>query len=227
MTSSLESGDQTSFMGLLGSSNKATISSEKITSEEALAILSSRKFLEKFIRDNDILKVLYSTNWDEEKKNWKISEDAPELKDGYQLLLNSLEISFDKSLITLDFTFHDADEVSNILNLLIYSLNEHLRNLSIQESTLNIAFLKEEIVKTQLADSKEMLYRLVENQTQSIMLANTRKDYAFKIIDPAVQPEFPAGPNRKLIVIIGTILGSIFSLAFALVLNFVKQFRLN
>ena len=227
MTSSLESGNQTSLIsGLLGSTDRPNISSGKITSEEALAILGSRKFLEKFVEERDLLKILFSPSWDEEKGTWIGSkEDMPQIKDGYELISESLSIDFDKSLITLAFTFHDGNEVSKILNNLVDDVNNHLRNLAIAESSLNIAFLREEINKTQLAASKEMLYRLVESQTQSIMIANTRKDYAFKIIDPAVTPESPAGPNRKLIVIIGSILGGILSICISLVFNFYKQYR--
>tara|TARA_B100000579_G_scaffold421624_1_gene422627 strand:- start:2589 stop:3434 length:846 start_codon:yes stop_codon:yes gene_type:complete len=227
MTSSLSSGNQSSLIGgLLGSSDKPSISSGKITSEEAIAILGSRKFLEKFVLDRDLLKILFSSSWDNQNSVWiGLNEESPQIKDGYELISDSLSIDFDKSLITLTLIFHDGDEVSKILNNLVDDVNDHLRNLAIAESSLNIDFLREEINKTQLAASKEMLYRLVESQTQSIMIANTRKDYAFKIIDPAVKPESPAGPNRKLIVIIGSILGGILSIAISLVLNFYKKYK--
>ena len=225
MVSSLDSGNQSSLIGgLLGTSQTTSVSSAKVTSEEAIAILSSRKFLEKFIQDRDMLKILFSSLWDSDQNKWNVeAENIPEIKDGYDLIADSLDIRFDKSLITLGLVFHDKDEISKILNNLIDDVNIHIRNISIIESTDNITFLQKEINKTQLSASREMLYRLVESQTQAIMIANTRKDYAFKLIDPAVQPEIPAGPNRKLIVIIGTILGGFFSLIFAMFLNFFNQ----
>ena len=70
-----------------------------------------------------------------------------------------------------------------------------------------------------------MLYRLIERQTQSVMLANTRQDFAFKIIDPAIIPIHPAGPNRKLIVIIGSMLGLILAIFLGALNNFISISR--
>ena len=141
------------------------------------------------------------------------------------MLSNSLEISFDKSLVTVELTLYDADNIASILNNLIRGVNSFIREDTIVDTGKNISFLKKEINKTILSDSKDMLYRLIEQQTQSIMLANTREDFAFRIIDPAMDPKHPAGPNRRLIVIIGSILGFIFSSFFVLFLNFIKISR--
>ena len=53
------------------------------------------------------------------------------------------------------------------------------------------------------------------------MLANTKEDYVFKIIDPATVPEIRAYPKRTTMVMTGTIIGGF--LSFLLV--FLYQFR--
>ena len=105
------------------------------------------------------------------------------------------------------------------------AVNNHIREESIEESQRSIFFLETEINKTNLTCSIDMLYRLIEQQTQKIMMANTREDYAFKVIDPARAPINPAGPNRKLIVIISTFLGFLASIFITLVINLVKNIR--
>ncbi len=40
------------------------------------------------------------------------------------------------------------------------------------------------------------------------MVASTREEYAFKVIDPAIPPEKKIKPKRSLIVILGFILGA-------------------
>ncbi len=227
MVSSLESSSQSSLIGgLFGSSDDLNFTSGKITTEEAEAILTSRRYLENFIIENNLLKVLFPLSWDNQAGKWKEEiEEVPSTLDGYEMLSNSLEISFDKSLVTVELTLHDADNIAVILNNLIKGVNSFIREDSIVDSGKNISFLQKEINKTILSDSKDMLYRLIEQQTQSIMLANTREDFAFRIIDPAMEPIHPAGPNRRLIVIIGSILGFIFSSSFVLLLNFIKISR--
>ena len=68
-----------------------------------------------------------------------------------------------------------------------------------------------------------MLFGLMEQQTQNITLANVREEYAFKVIDPAVAPIFPAGPKRKLITFIGGALGIFFGTFLSLIVHFVKS----
>lgn len=227
MVSSLESGNQSSLLGgLFGTSDRIGLSSGQITAEEAIATLTSRRFLEKFINENDLLKKIYPLLWDQKNDKWLEGlEEIPTSFDGYGILSSSLEISFDKSLLMVEFTFHDAQNVAFILNNLIDEVNSFIRAQTIIDAEKNINFLKQEINKTQLSDSKDMLYKLVEQQTQSIMLANTREDFAFKIIDPAMQPIGAYGPNRKLIVIIGTLVGTIISFFLVLFMNFINISR--
>jgi LPS O-antigen subunit length determinant protein (WzzB/FepE family) len=224
MVSSLESSSQSSLLGGLlgGSTDRISFSTGEVTSEEALATLTSRKFVEGFIDDNNALKIIFFESWDDTKDEWKIElDEVPSISDGYDLIVNNLDISLDNSLITVEFLFGNK-EVASILNSLIYDVNSYIRKESISDSQSNISFLQKEIEKTQLSASREMLYRIVEQQTQSIMLANTREDYAFKIIDPAIEPKNPAGPNRKLIVIIGLLLGSLISVIAVIFINFFK-----
>ncbi len=227
MVSSLDSSSQSSLLGgLLGSSSEMNLSSGQVTKEEALAVLTSRKFLENFVEERQLLKILFPKSWDSENKKWVVDRvDIPQNSDGFELLSSSLNISFDKSLISVEFIHGEKDIVAYILNDLIDEVNSFIRMQSIAASGKNINFLKNEIANTQLAGSQEMLYRLVETEIQSIMLANTRQDYAFKIIDPAVEPLHPAGPNRKLIVIIGTLVGFILTIFLVFILNFIQISR--
>ena len=45
-------------------------------------------------------------------------------------------------------------------------------------------FLQQQLERTEIADIREVLYRLIEEQTKTIMFAEVRKEYVFKVIDP-------------------------------------------
>ena len=59
-------------------------------------------------------------------------------------------------------------------------------------------------------------------ETQKILLAETREEYIFETIDPPVKPEIKTAPKRALIVIISTMLGGLFSL-FAVLVRHVSK----
>ena len=56
--------------------------------------------------------------------------------------------------------------------------------------------------------TNEVFAQLIEEQTETIMLANVSKDYVFDIIDPPVVPELNSKPPRALICVLGMWLGA-------------------
>ena len=82
-----------------------------------------------------------------------------------------------------------------------------------------------EISKTNLSSAKQMLYRIVEQQTQSLMLANAREEYAFKVIDPARKPIHPSGPNRRITVVIGFVFGVFSSVFLTLLYHYFRNIK--
>lgn len=55
------------------------------------------------------------------------------------------------------------------------------------------------------------------------MLAKSREEYSFKIIDPPVVPEERIKPKRRLIVMLGFIIGFFLAVFFAFGKNYIKQ----
>ena len=83
----------------------------------------------------------------------------------------------------------------------------------------SIAFLEKEMQSTTLVDMRSILFSLIEQQTEIIMLASVRSDYLFKVIDPAIVHENKSSPNRALICILGTIFGGFLSVIFILCIS--------
>ena len=210
--------------GLLTGFSSSNSFGNQLSETEALAVLKSRSFLETFISSKGLMKELFYKDFDTESGNW-ISEEIPTLKDGYELLGDSMDIDLDRGLINLTIQSHDPQFSAFLTNSLIQEINDHLREESIQDSNKSISYLEKEIKKTSLSSSKEMLYGLIEQQIQSAMIANTQEDYVFRVLDPAVAPINPSGPNRRFIVTISTIFGFILSAFIALFLNFLNNYR--
>ena len=70
------------------------------------------------------------------------------------------------------------DQVAKFLNF--------IKNdpLIIHNADFDIGFLNNELLEVNVVQMKQLLNEMIARETQKIMIANTRDDYAFKIIDP-------------------------------------------
>jgi LPS O-antigen subunit length determinant protein (WzzB/FepE family) len=85
--------------------------------------------------------------------------------------------------------------------------------MRIKEAQLSIDYLNDQIKVTPYPELRALFYELIQQHTQSMMLAKVRHEYALTTLDAPLVPEEKSSPNRSLIVIIsclfGVMLGSI------------------
>ncbi|MFQ5642250.1 MAG: Wzz/FepE/Etk N-terminal domain-containing protein [Thiogranum sp.] len=196
------------------------------SSEEAIAILESRAFTEKFIRDQNLLPVLFAKRWDKERKQWKEDKDtkAPTMWDAFEMFNDSVrEVETDQSGFTvLSIKWKDPELASQWANLLVSRINKHLKERDIEKAEKSLEFLRDEILQTNVADLEQALYGLIESQMQIIMIARVSDEYAFTVIDPAVPPQeenWPL-PKRIALIVLATIAALMISSFIALVLGY-------
>ena len=193
---SSNSGSLSSLLGsALGSSGNLSLSTSKPNRETALAILRSRKFIEGYIEDNDLMPILFKDAQEEK------GIEMPILREGYSLIESAMNIQVDRSLIEMTITWDDPKFATRLANGLIERVNDYIRKEAIEESRKSIQFLEKELTNKD-ANTKVILSKLIENQMQSMVLANVRNEYVFKVVDPAVTPINPSGPQRRLIVVL-------------------------
>ncbi|HLA73895.1 MAG TPA: Wzz/FepE/Etk N-terminal domain-containing protein [Steroidobacteraceae bacterium] len=112
--------------------------------------------------------------------------------------------------------WRDPKEAALWANQYVALANEILRNRALEDASRNIKYLNEQINKTQVVDIQRVMYGLVENETKKQMLASTRAEYAFTVVDPAVTPEERIWPRRAIMVLSGGVLGGILGALIAL-----------
>ena len=66
---------------------------------------------------------------------------------------------------------------------------------------------KNDTTANKVAEIKNMLFNLIEEQMKTVMLAETRDEYVFKVIDPAIVADVKFKPKRSLIVVLGVFVG--------------------
>jgi len=193
--------------------------------DEAIALLNSREFTNKFIRDEKLLSVLFEQEWDADNKQWQ--DKVPTEWEAYKLFdaIRMINVDRKTGLIILAIEWKAPEQAADWANKLVQRINIKLRNEAILKSEKSIQYLNNELKRTSVIEVKQSIYKLIEAQTKNKMLANTQHEYAFRVLDPAVAAEEKIKPQRKLIVVLGFILGAMLSVFLAFFLKFIKNQR--
>jgi len=179
------------------------------STEENLAVLKSRAFIWKFVKDNKLMPILFADDWDADAKKWKKDdpEDQPSLWDAYRSMTKGImNVDADKKtgLVTVSVEWKDAELAAKWANALMGRLNAYLRSKAIARSEANLIYLNKELDRTRVADMRQILFELISQEQKKAMLANTQEEFAFRVLDAASPPDKKAKPKRSLIVILST-----------------------
>ena len=199
--------------GLQGLAGLAQIDLSSITGgsgvkQEALAILKSRGFVSRFIRQRNLMEVLF----DKEDFAARSPEKIPTLQDAYEKFSEDI-LNVDEDIvgntIKLKIYWKDPTVGANWANSLVAEINSYMRKNAIEETQKNIAYLEKVLPNTEIIQIQRAIYELIQAQIHKSMLAETRENYAFKVIDRAVPADLDrfARPRRVLIILLATISG--------------------
>jgi len=197
----------------------------------AMEIIKTWGFLEKFIEENQIqVEVFAAKGWsrssnqliidpdlyDVESNSWVREFDAnkgqkpePSSWELFEKFKDRISINQDKTsgLISLSVEYYSPEIAKLWADELIKAINVHVQEQDRNEATKSIAYLKEKIAETNIADMRTVFYQLIEEQTKTLMLAEVSDEYVFKTLSAAKVAEEKSNPKRTLICFLGLILG--------------------
>jgi uncharacterized protein involved in exopolysaccharide biosynthesis len=179
--------------------------------DEAIAALQSELITETYIRDQNLLPILYATLWDAEHNRWRTSDPqkTPTLWKANRLFSKQVRTVMEdkKGLVVLSIRWTDPKLAAQWANGLVTLTNKYLRDKAIQEAQRNIAYLNEQAAKTNVVEAQKAVYSLMESEINKEMVARGRDEFALKVIDPAFVPERPSSPGKTLLGLLGFGLG--------------------
>lgn len=202
-------------LGLGGGSNR----------DEILEYLRSRSFTTEFIKEKNLLPVLFHEDWDAQARKWTVPEDeVPTLGDAYERFTEEVRAVTDDrktGIVRVSITWSDPELAAAWANDLVARANMRARERAIREAERSIEYLRREGERTDLVTVKEAVAKLTEEQVKSIMFANVREEFALKVIDHATVPEQDeiVWPRRALMSAVGIVVG--FSIG--LLLAFIRE----
>lgn len=188
--------------------------------KEALALLRAQRITMDFIAEQDVLPVLFQSRWDSATGRWKPGR-APTLADAFHLFDGKVRsVSEDKrtGLITLTVDWKDRELSAKWAMDFVAYVDRRMRERAIHEAKKNVDYLNAELAKTSVVELRQVVYRLIESQIQTSMLANVSDYYAFRVIDPAVTPDDGAfvRPKRALLTLFGAAIGAFFAVIYSI-----------
>ena len=210
-----------------------------------LEVLKSRKFISDFIARRDILVPLIAAKgWNPESGILEIDPDdydavsgkwtrnvsapkkiIPSSQEAYEEFKKILSVNLDKNtgFVTVAVEHYSPTVAKQWVDWLIDDLNSSIMLQDVAEAERSIEYLKKQIESTSLADLQHVFFRLIEEQTKTVMLAKVSDEYLLKTLDPAVAPEMRSKPNRRLIVVLGMMLGGFFGIMLVSLLNWQRR----
>lgn len=237
-------GGYSSLASLAGLS----LDSGSLTPERlAISTLLSRAFILEFIEKHKLEPdIIASIGWDQETNQiiydpslydedtglWlggKSANDkiSPRDQDLYDAFLSKISVRSDDEtgLVYLSARDYKPQRAQNLIELLVSDLNKKLRRKDIEKARTSIKFLQIEIEENPYADFEVMLFQLVQNHMQTIVLAETQPDYIFTWLDPPFVPEKKFGPSRAAISMAISVLCLLVILSVIFIIDLIQVFK--
>ena len=203
-----------------------------------IQLLKSRAFVGDFVERHEILPDLMAVEaWDVNSRTISYDRDVFDEKTGtwlrdvefpqtpepsrleaYKEFMKIMNVSEDArtGYVSLSVEHKSPEVAARWVALLIEDVNRIVKAQDVDEAKRSIEYLKRQAENTTLRDLQAVFFELIQSQTETVMLAEVRQEYVFKIIDPPFVPEEKSKPSRALICIVGTLLGAILGMIIAL-----------
>lgn len=196
--------------GLAGIAGLAGLGNQNEQRAEAIQMLQSQLLAREFIEDNNLIPVLFASDWDAKRGRWR----------GRVRTINDAVLLFDRKvrsviedrrtgLVTVRIAWNDPVRAAAWANEIVRRANDRLRSRAIVRAQGSIDYLKRQARDEESVEIKQSLYRMMEQQYQNLLLANVSDDYAFYVIDPAVAADADqyVFPRRGLFAFAGFFFG--------------------
>lgn len=209
----------------------------------AIATIQSREFVDHLIGFEGISanlmaakefnpstkKIIYDPEIYDSNKNQWIRSNPPSRKkipsnhEIYETIYNktiNLTLERDSGFLIITFEHLSPVFAKEFLDLLIQELNNVVREKDLNEATLALKYLENQLDVTIQKDVRQSINKLIEAQLKTKMFANTKDDYLVSSIDKPYIPEVKSSPRRLIICIIGTMIGFFLSCFLVLIRHY-------
>lgn len=217
-------------LGGIGGGNDAAI---------ALETLKSRQFFRDYVYEAALVELMAVKSWlrdsnrlvfDPEiydKGQWVREVDypttpKPSVQEAFVKFSRLLTISEDKEsgFVSVSVEHVSPEVAKQWVDLMIKGINEAVRGKAVAEAQSSIEYLTAQLEQTPLVSLDVVFAQLIEEQTKTMMMAHASEDYVFRVIDPPIVSETKSKPQRRLICVLGTLLGGMLAVLSVLIIHY-------
>lgn len=224
-TNPLTAGLVTSSLAALGGSLAAItggITEADRDTDEAMTVLESREFTERFIDENHLLPLLFPKRWDPVQGRWKEGVRVPTLSQGFVAFdeIRKIDLDTDNDFVTVQLDWPDRIKAAELTNGMVRLLNDELRQRAVTAANASLEYLRDELERANDTATQEAISRLIESQLKQKMLATVTPEFELRFVDRALPPDAdrPTRPNKLLMIFLGFVFGALLGVAISLVL---------
>lgn len=223
-TNPLTAGLLTSSLSALGGSLAAIsggITEADRDTDEAITVLNSREFTERFIDENHLLPLLFPKSWDSAGNRWKDGVRVPTLSQGFIEFdkIRKIDLDTDNDFVTVQVEWPDRIKAAEWTNGLVLLLNEELRQRAITAANASLQYLHDELERTNDTQTQQAVSRLIEGQLKQKVLATVTPEFELRFVDRALPPDAdkPTRPSKPLMICLGFVFGTLIGVAISLI----------
>ncbi len=233
------------YGGLASLAGIAIPSSGTNKAELGIEILQSRAFIGSFIEKHDILAPLMaakswnkttkkltfdSSLYNQDTREWVREAEPPEtskpsIQKAYKAFSGILDVAYFEGtgFVTISIQHLSPEVARQWVDWLIEDINDEIRQQDLAQARRSIKYLEQQIESTSLTELKSGFFDLIQQQTETIMLASANPEYLFRTIDPAVVPEEKFKPERFKICFFGAFVGFIIGVVVATLKHYLSR----
>jgi uncharacterized protein involved in exopolysaccharide biosynthesis len=202
----------------------------KTKKEEVLAVLESELLTEAYIRENNLLPVLYAKQWDAASGKWTTNDPKkiPTLWKANRYFSKDVrQVKEDRKsgLVVMTIRWKEPRTAAKWANDLVRMTNDYLRAKAIRESERHINYLNDQLKNLTIVEAQKAIYALLQDEINTQMVAKGREEYALKVIDPAAVPEIAVSPGPKLLGALGFLCGGFLAIATVAAIRTLRTLR--
>ena len=167
---------------------------------------------------------IFDTNSSTWVRNYSYpQEQIPSAQESFEVFIEEhLYLITDKKsgFSTLSIKHQSPFIAKQWAELVVNEVNDFYRQKDKSESEKAVSYLSQQISMTSLAEIKQVLAQLLQEETKKLTLIEANQFYVFDYIDPPAVMEEKSEPRRVLILIFSILLGVILSFFLVLIKHY-------
>lgn len=224
------------------------------TSAELVKLLESNVIRKNIIEKYNLLPVLFPKRWDEEKKTWKKKSFAnlnplvlinklrpidpnmpkkepgvPDIWDGIRELDKDVKINYNmkEDIVTVTVSFRNPEMAEKIANYFITELGDLISSEAKRIAVVNKEYLEKQLLETNDNLVQQKIYSLIAEKIETMMMAEVKEGFAFKVLDPPMAPDKKSKPKRAQMVIVAFMVSFFLGIFITLFREYIKKIKIK